>query len=81
MPNTGSRVLIRSTREKKWRDRLIARAFGHPDWVVGFQDAVWWSRLAQPNLYTWTDAKPLRLLQNEPDRQERVPKAVAWYGL
>jgi len=42
---------------------------------------VWWSRLAQPNLHTWTDDKPLRLLQNEPDRQDREPKAVACYGL
>ena len=42
---------------------------------------MWWSRLAQPNLHTWTDDKPLRLLQNEPDRQDREPKAVACYGL
>jgi transposase len=54
---------------------------GHPDWVVGFQDEVWWSRLAQPNLRTWTDDKPLRLLQNEPDRHDLEPKAVACYGL
>lgn len=40
-----------------------------------------WSRVAQPNLHTWTDDKPLRLLQNEPDRQDREPKAVACYGL
>jgi hypothetical protein len=79
--NTGSRVLIRTTREKKWRDRLIALALGHPDWGLGFQDEVWWSRLAQPNLQTWTDAKPLRLIQNEPDRHDPEPKAVACYGL
>lgn len=60
---------------------MIALALGHPDWVVGFQDAVWWSRLAQPNLQTWTDAKPLRLLQNEPDQPDPEPKAVACYGL
>ena len=54
---------------------------GHPDWVVGFQDEVWWSRLAQPTLRTWTDDKPLRLLQNEPDRHDLEPKAVACYGL
>ena len=52
-------------------------ALGHPDWVLGFQDAVWWSRLAQPNLHAWTDAKPLRLLQNEPDRHDPEAKAVA----
>jgi len=48
---------------------------------LGVQDEVWWSRLAQPNLQTWPDAKPLRLLQNEPDRHEPEPKAVACYGL
>ena len=60
---------------------MIARALRHPDWVLGVQDEVWWSRLAQPNLQTWPDAKPLRLLQNEPDRHEPEPKAVACYGL
>jgi hypothetical protein len=66
---------------KKWRDRLIARALGHPAWVLGVQDEVWWSRLAQPNLQTWTDAKPLHVLQHEPDRHDSEPKAVACYGL
>ena len=42
---------------------------------------MWWSRLAQPNLRTWTDATPLRLLQNEPDRHDLEPKALACYGL
>jgi hypothetical protein len=67
--------------KKKWRDRLIALALGHPDWVLRFQDEVWWSRLAQPNLHAWTDDTPLRLLQNEPDRHDPEPKAVACYGL
>jgi hypothetical protein len=67
--------------KKKWRDRLIALASRHADWVLGFQDEVWWSRLAQPNLQAWTDAKPLRLIQNEPDRHDPEPKAVACYGL
>jgi DDE superfamily endonuclease len=67
--------------KKKWRDRLIALARGHPDGVVGFQDAVWWSRLAQPYLHIWTDDKPVHLSQNAPDRHAPEPKAVAWYGL
>jgi hypothetical protein len=54
---------------------------GHPDWVLGFEDEVWWSRLAQPNLHAWTEDKPLRLIQNEPDRHDPEPKAVACYGL
>ena len=60
---------------------MIALALGHPDWVVGFQDEVWWSRYAQPNLQTWTDDKPLLLIHNEPDRHAPEPKAIAWYGL
>ena len=40
-----------------------------------------WSRYAQPYLQTWTDDKPLRLIQNEPDRQDPEPKAVACYGV
>jgi hypothetical protein len=49
--------------------------------VLGVQDEVWWSRLAQPNLHTWTAAKPLRLIQHELDRHDPEPKAVARYGL
>ena len=60
---------------------MIALALGHPDWVVGFQDEVGWSRYAQPTLQTWPDAKPLRLIQNESDRHDPEPKAVARYGL
>jgi hypothetical protein len=74
-------LLIHTTREKKWRDRLMALALGHPDWVLGFQDAVWGSRYAQPTLHAWPDAKPLGWIQNEPDRHAPEPKAVACYGL
>jgi hypothetical protein len=59
----------------------MARMLGHPDWVVGLQDEVGWSRLAQPNLQPWADAKPLRLLHHEPDRHAPEPKAVACDGL
>jgi transposase len=59
----------------------MALAVGHPDWVVGFEDEVWWSRYAQPHLQTWTEAEPLRLIQNAPDRHDPEPKAVACYGL
>ena len=60
---------------------MIALALGHPDWVLGFEDEVWWSRYAQPHLQTWTDDKPLRLIQHEPERHDAAPKAVAWYGV
>jgi hypothetical protein len=67
--------------KKKWRDRLIALPLGHPDWVLGFPDAVWGSRLAHPTLQTWTAAQPRRLLQNAPDRHDPEPQAVACSGL
>src|SRR5262249_23651651 len=47
--------------KKKARDRLIRLAQTHPEWVLGFQDECWWSRLAQPNLHAWTMDDPLRL--------------------
>ncbi len=36
--------------EKKRADRLIRLAEAHPEWVLGFQDEVWWSRLARPDV-------------------------------
>ncbi len=42
---------------------------------------MWWSRYAQPPLQTWTDAKPLRLIQQESDRHDTEPKAVACDGV
>src|SRR5205814_4452428 len=33
--------------KKKVRDRLIERAAARPDWVLGFQDETWWTRLSQ----------------------------------
>jgi hypothetical protein len=59
----------------------MALAVGHSDWVLGFEDEVWWSRYAQPTLHAWTEDKPLRVLQNEPDRHDPEPKALACYGL
>ncbi len=49
--------------EKK-RDRLIRLAATHPDWVLGFQDECWWSRLAQPNLHAGAGDEPLRLCRS-----------------
>lgn len=48
---------------------------------MGFEDAVWWSRYAQPHLQTWTADKPLHMIQNEPDRHDPEAKAVACYGV
>ena len=43
----------------------------HPEWVLGFEDEVWFSRYAQPSAATWTPDKPMRLVQNEPDKTDK----------
>lgn len=53
----------------------------HPDWVLGFQDETWWSRLALPALHAWTDDAPLRLVERTVARTDPDPKALACYGL
>jgi transposase len=53
----------------------------HPDWVLGFQDETWWSRLALPALHAWTDDEPLRLVEQTVARTDPDPKALACYGL
>jgi len=49
--------------------------------ALGFQDEVWWSRLAQPARYAWTEAKPLRLVAKEGPKADTDRKALACYGL
>jgi len=50
--------------------------------VVGFEDEVWWSRLAQPTLSSWSsEEEQLRLQNHAPDRKDEEPKALACYGL
>src|SRR5438067_10844408 len=69
-------------RKKARRDRLIRLARQHPDWLLGFEDEVWWSRLAHPALYAWQDDdQPLRLLEQTVARDDPDPKALACYGL
>ena len=68
--------------KKKRRDRLIALAATHPTWGLGFEDAVWWSRLAQPAMQSWApDAQPLRLGEKVRPKADPEPKALACYGL
>ena len=52
-----------------------------PGWALGFQDEVWFSRLAQPALHAWTAGEPLRLGLHPVDRADPEPKALACYGL
>ena len=49
--------------------------------MLGFQDEVWWSRLARPGLHAWADGEPLRLHEPAADASDPDPKALACYGL
>jgi hypothetical protein len=49
--------------------------------VLGYQDEVWWSRLARPDLHAWAGDEPLRLHEPPTDAADRDPKALACYGL
>ena len=69
-------------RKKVRRDRLIRLARQHPEWLLGFEDEVWWSRLARPALCAWQDDdQPLRLVEQTVARDDPEPKALACYGL
>jgi transposase len=53
-----------------------------PTWALGFEDEVWWSRLTQPHLHTWSEAsQPQRLVEQSVAKTDRDPKALACYGL
>jgi hypothetical protein len=61
-----------------FRDRLIRLAQRHPDWLLGFEDEMWWSRLARPTLHTWQDdERPLHLVEQSVARDDPDPKALA----
>ena len=54
----------------------------HPDWILGFEDEVWWSRLAAPALHAWADDdQPLRLVEQTVAKDDHAKKALACYGL
>lgn len=68
--------------KKGARERLIALAARNPAWVLGFEDEVWWSRLAQPQMHAWAEADaPLRLVAQTAPADDPDPKALACYGL
>jgi DDE superfamily endonuclease len=61
---------------------LIGLAEGRPEWVVGFLDETWFSRLARPALHSWSEAgEPLRLLERSVAKVDPDPKAISCYGL
>jgi len=75
-----SRSGIRQKKDR--RDRLIALVATRPDWLLGFQDETWWSRLARPGLSSWSeDGRPLRLVEQAVARHDPDPNALACYGL
>jgi DDE superfamily endonuclease len=49
--------------------------------VLGFQDEVWWSRLARPTLRTWAGPEPERLHEPAAGAVGEGPKALACYGI
>ena len=52
------------------------------DWVVGFLDECWWSRVAQPNLHSFSEeGEPLRLVEKSLEKDDPDPKAISCYGL
>ncbi len=70
-------------------------AEAHPEWVLGFEDEVWWSRFEQPAMHSWVpDDEPLRLVEQvdrpvakthdtggKGTQEPKEPKALACYGL
>ena len=48
--------------------------------MLGFQDECWRSRLAQPDLFAWTDADPVRLSPPAKVKGDG-PAALACYGI
>ena len=50
--------------------------------MLGFEDEVWWSRLAQPDLHSWTEGDDqLHLEQKAVGADDPDPQALACYGL
>lgn len=67
--------------KKKRCARLVARAIQERTSEVVYQDEVWWSRLAQPQLHSWAAAnQPLQVEEWSQDKQDREAAAVACYG-
>jgi hypothetical protein len=60
----------------------MALAENEADWVVGFCDECWWSRVAQPTLHSFREeGEPLRLVEQSLTKDDPDPKAISCYGL
>ncbi len=66
--------------KKARRDELIAVSAKHPDWVLGFVDEVWWSRLQRPRMQAWADGPPLKTHVLKADDWDPDPIAICCYG-
>jgi transposase len=67
--------------KKARRDRFIQLASEHPEWVLGFLDEVWWSRLARPPLRAWSAGDPMKLHVLSRPESDPDPVAICCYGL
>jgi transposase len=68
-------------RKKQRRDALIVLA-QREGWEIGYLDEVWWSRVSQPPLHSWSDQNnPLHLQELVRDQNDPEPKALACYGV
>jgi hypothetical protein len=69
-------------KKKRRRDRLIGLTELNEDWVLGFEDEVWWSRVALPSLHSFSEkGRPLRLVKQLVAKDDPDPKAISCYGL
>jgi len=66
--------------KKARRDELIRLAAEHSDWALGFEDEVWWSRLTQPSVNTWTEGPPMRVHVPKKNNSDPDPDAICCYG-
>ena len=70
--------MMRTTRTKKRRERLIAWAQQHPQEVLLlWQDESWFSRFAQPRLKAWGEQE----LQQRMVLPQTPDKALCYYGV
>jgi transposase len=67
--------------KKARRDRFIRLAGKHPEWVLGFLDEVWWSRLARPPLRAWSAGDPLKVHVVSRPEDDPDPVAICCYGM
>lgn len=59
---------------------MIGWAASKPEYVLGYEDECWWSRVTEPQMHAWSASdQPLRLVEKQVAKGE--PKAVACYGL